>query len=294
MLTHMVLVRWEVQTIYLQIHLLWQPRIYFLIFVKEDFSQHPLQGEAARRSQWCAAPAECRWFIAGCGVFLKPDFWVLHFQRKSEGRRDIEKPSLIHASLIISLVILLTTGDSSMSGSLVENELQLCERPCLSLTKHWQLKLEPKCIPFPSRPTKLQLTIWICLYSCSPDQLLGKNQVPGPYSMHWIISSPHATAPAKKNAACFSTSSFFVEVGRFRVSSCFQENSHCWWIIMYLYTLYIVRGIHILLQMHFVAVSDRHHYSVHQICRDTWKDSDCVWFLPLTKKAQWPESRNVS
>ena len=91
-----------------------------------------------------------------------------------------------------------------------------------------------------------------------------------------------------KNAACFSTSSFFVEVGRFRVSSCFQENSHCWWIIMYLYTLYIVRGIHILLQMHFVAVSDRHHYSVHQICRDTWKDSDCVWFLPLTKKAQWP------
>ena len=134
-----------------------------------------------------------------CGVFLQPDFWVLHFQRKSEGRRDIEKPSLIHASLIISLVILLTTGDSSMSDSLVENELQLCERPCLSLSKHWQLKLEPTCIPFPSRPTnKLQLTIWICLYSCSPDQLLGKNQVPGPYSMHWIISSPHATAPAKK------------------------------------------------------------------------------------------------
>lgn len=122
---------------------------------------------------------------------------------KGSLKGEILKNPVFHANLIISLVILLTTGDSSMSGSLVENELQLCERPCLSLSKHWQLKLEPTCIPFPSRPTKLQLTIWICLYSCSPDQLLGKNQVPGPYSMHWIISSPHATAPAKKNVACF-------------------------------------------------------------------------------------------
>lgn len=228
----------------------------------------------------------CRWFIA---LWCLPETRFLSISKGSLKGEILKNPVEPTQILIISLVIFLTTGDSSMSGSLVENELQLCERPCLSLSKHWQLKLEPACIPFPSRPKdKLQLTIWICLYSCSPDQLLGKNQVPGPYSMHWIISSPHATAPAKKNVACFSTSSFFVEVARFRVSSCFQENSHCWWIIMYiyLYTLYkyIVRGIHILLQMHFVTLSDRYRYSVHQICRDTRRDSDCVWLLPITKR----------